>query len=118
MKSEKLKKFKNKSFNFIKFVFKPDWKRIAIFIILFMILPQRVSDEFTIFGGVYLIKYLVETYEPIFDLTTTILILIGSYLAITIVIWVYEKKVNKFIVNEGEEEAVASEEKKEEEKAA
>jgi len=96
---------------------KPDWRRIILFIILFLVLPQKISDGFIFFGGVYIIKSLFESLPPTLDLSITVVMLIVSYLLASLVIWLYDKKINKFIMSEGEIE-VQPEEKKEEQKPA
>ena len=93
---------------------KPDWRRVVIFILLFLILPQNSSGEFVFFGGVYIIKSLFEAHPPSLDLTITAISLIASYLLACLLVWFYDAKFNKFIVSEGEEEVQLPEEKKEE----
>jgi len=97
---------------------KPDWRRIILFIILFLVLPQKISDGFIFFGGVYIIKSLFESLPPTLDLSITAIMLIASYLLASLVIWFYDKKINKFIMSEGEIEVQPPEEKKEEQKPA
>lgn len=93
--------------------FKPNWKKIVLFIILFLILPQRISNDFILFGGVFMIKSLFESNPPNLDLIITVIILIASYLLSCFLVWIYETKINKFIVSEGEEEVSPPEEKSE-----
>jgi hypothetical protein len=93
---------------------KPDWRRIALFIVLFLVLPQKASDELVFFGGVFIIKSLFEAHPPSLDLTIAVISLIASYLLACLLIWIYDKKINKFIMSEGEEEVQPPEEKKEE----
>ena len=97
---------------FLKFL-KPDWRKIVLFIILFLILPQKVSNDIVLFGGVFIIKSLFESYQPNLDLVVIVIILIVSYLLSCILIWVYDTKINKFIAFEGEVEVPPPEEKKE-----
>jgi hypothetical protein len=100
MKLDKLKKIPS----VFKQLLKPEWKRIAFLIILFMILPQKISDSYVLFGGVYFVKSLFDFYQPVIDLSFTVILLIISYITISVALWIYEKKVNTLIVNEGEEE--------------
>jgi CDP-diglyceride synthetase len=93
---------------------KPDWRRIAIFIVLFLVLPQKASDEFVFFGGVFIIKSLFEAHPPSLDITVAVISLIASYLLACLLVWFYDTKFNKFIVSEGEVEVQPPEEKKEE----
>ena len=95
-------------------IFKPDWRRIVLFIILFLVLPQKTPDELVLFGGVYLIKSLFEPQPPNIDLIVAIIVLISSYLIACLLIWFYDAKFNKFILSEGEVEVQPPEEKKEE----
>ena len=99
----------------LKFL-KPDWRKIIIFIILFLVLPQKVSSEFIFFGGVYIIKFLFESHPPALDLIMSVVVLIVSYLLACLLVWVYDTKVNKYILSEGEVEVQPPEEKKGEEK--
>jgi hypothetical protein len=99
MKLDKLKGIPNA----IKQMLKPEWKRLVLLVILFLILPQRISNDYTLFGGVYLVKYLFETYQPALDLYIFAIVLVSSYILVSFVIWIYDKKINKFIVTEGEE---------------
>ncbi len=91
----------------------PDWKKIIIFIILFLVLPQKVSNDFILFGGVFIIKSLFESYAPNLDLIVTVIILIVSYLLACLLVWVYDTKINKFIAFESEIEVPPPEGKKE-----
>ena len=93
---------------------KPDWRRIVLFIVLFLVLPQKTPDELVLFGGVYIIKSLFEAHPPILDLTITAISLIASYLLACLLVWFYDAKFNKFILSEGEIEVQPPEEKKEE----
>jgi len=93
---------------------KPDWRRIVLFIVLFLVLPQKASDELVFFGGVYIIKSLFEAHPPILDLTVAVISLIASYLLACLLVWFYDAKFNKFIISEGEVEVNPPEEKKEE----
>jgi hypothetical protein len=111
MKFDKLKSVPHE----IKQLLKPEWKRIALLVILFLILPQKISNDFTLFGGVYLIRYLFETYQPSLDIYTFAVILISSYLVVSFLVWLYDKKINKFIVTEGEETVNPPEEEKKDE---
>jgi hypothetical protein len=115
MKLDKLKKIPSTIMQIVT----PGWKKIALLLILFLVLPQKISNNFELFGGVYLIKNLVETYQPSLDLYMFAIILISSYLLVSISVWIYDNKINKFIVTEGEEtvnppEEVAKEEVKQE----
>ena len=83
---------------------KPGWRKIVLFIILFLILPQRASNDFILFGGVFIIKSLFESYPPNLDLTVTAIVLIISYLIACILVWIYDTKINKFIITESEVE--------------
>jgi hypothetical protein len=38
------------------------------------------------------------------DIFTFIIILVSAYAVISLIAWLYDKKINKFIVTEGEEE--------------
>lgn len=113
MKLDRIKKIPSSIISLLK----PDWRRVAFLIILFMILPQNISDSYILFGGVYFIKSLFDFYQPVIDLTFAAMLLIASYLAISLVIWIYEKKFNTLIVNEGEEEVQPPEETKQEAKS-
>lgn len=93
---------------------KPDWRRIVIFIVLFLVLPQKTPDELVLFGGVYIIKSLFEAHPPSLDLTITVVSLLASYLLACLLVWFYDAKFNKFILSEGEVEVQLPEEKKEE----
>jgi len=93
---------------------KPDWRRIVIFIVLFLVLPQNASGEFVFFGGVFIIKSLFEAHPPSLDLTVAVISLIVSYLLACLLVWFYDAKFNKFILSEGEVEVSPPEEKKEE----
>jgi hypothetical protein len=95
---------------------KPDWRRIVIFILLFLVLPQKTPDGLVLFGGVYIIRSLFEAHPPILDLTVAVISLIASYLLACLLVWFYDAKFNKFIVSEGEIEVQPPEEKKSEEK--
>lgn len=95
----------------LKFL-KPDWKKIVVFIILFLVLPQKVSTDFIFFGGVYIIKSLFESYPPNLDLMITAIVLIASYLLACLLVWIYNTKINKFIVSEGEVEVQPPEKEK------
>ena len=99
---------------FFKQLLKPDWKRIAFLIILFMVLPESISGNYILFGGVYFVKSLFDFYQPVIDLYFTIIILIASYAAVSVAIWIYERKVNTLIINEGEEDVQPEEEPKQE----
>jgi len=101
--------------NFLK-ILKPDWKRIVLFVILFLILPQRVSNSFIFFGGVSIIKFLFESYPPDLDLSVTVIVLIISYLLSCLLVWIYDNKINKFIVSEGEVDVSPPEERESKEK--
>ncbi len=96
--------------NFLK-TLKPDWKKIVLFIIFFLILPQKISDNIILFGGVSIIKFLFESYPPDLDLTVTVIVLIVSYLLSCILVWIYDNKINKFIVSESEIEVPPPEER-------
>ena len=96
----------------LKFL-KPDLRKIILFIILFLVLPQKVSEDFIIFGGVFIIKSLFESYAPKIDLILTVIVLIVYYLLACLLIWIYDSKRNKFIVSEGEVDVEPPEEKKE-----
>jgi hypothetical protein len=96
---------------------KPDWRRIVIFILLFLVLPQNASGEFVFFGGVFIIKSLFEAHPPSLDLTIAAISLIASYLLACLLVWFYDAKFNKFILSEGEVEVSPPEEKKEEKKS-
>jgi len=98
----------------IKQFIKPDWRRIVLFIILFLILPQKVSNEIILFGGVYIIKFLFESEPPKLDLIVTVIVLIVSYLVACILVWIYDSRINKFIISEGEVEVQPEESEKEE----
>jgi len=87
----------------LKFI-KPDWRKIVLFIILFLVLPQKVSNDFILFGGVFIIKALFESYPPNLDLIVSLVVLIISYLLACLLVWIYDSKINKFIVSEGEVE--------------
>ena len=93
---------------------KPDWRRIVLFILLFLVLPQNASGELVFFGGVFIIKSLFEAHPPSLDLTVTAITLIASYLLACLLVWFYDAKFNKSIVSEGEVEVPPPEEKKEE----
>jgi hypothetical protein len=80
----------------------PDWRRIILFIILFLVLPQKVSNDFIFFGGVFIIRSLFESLPPNLDLNITAIILIASYFISCLVIWLYDSKINTFILSEGE----------------
>jgi hypothetical protein len=84
-------------------------------VILFLILPQKFSDNFIYFGGVYLIRNLVETFQPGLDIYMFAIVLLSSYLFVSIVVWIYDNKINKFIVTEGEETVEPPEEAKKDE---
>ncbi len=90
--------------------FKPDWRKIVLFIILFLVLPQMVSGNIILFGGVFIIKSLFESYAPELDLLITLVVLIVSYLLACILVWIYDHKINTFIVSEGEVEVHPPEE--------
>ncbi len=92
---------------------KPDWRRIVLFIVLFLVLPQKASDELVFFGGVFIIKSLFEAHPPSLDLTIAVISLIASYIIACLLIWIYDKKINKFIMSEGEEEVQPPEKKDE-----
>ncbi len=83
---------------------KPDWRKIVIFIVLFLVLPQKVSGNFIFFGGVFIIKSFFESYPPNLDLNLTIIILVLSYFLACFLVWIYDNKINKFIVSEVEVE--------------
>ncbi len=93
---------------------KPDWRRIVLLIVLFLVLPQKMPDELVLFGGVYIIKSLFEAHPPSLDLTAAVISLTASYLLACLLVWFYDSKFNKFIISEGEEEVQPPEEKKEE----
>jgi hypothetical protein len=99
----KFEKLKGLAAN-IKKVIKPNWKKVVLFIFLFLVLPQEISNDFVFFGGVYIIKSLFELYQPFLNFLITVVVLVVSYLVACIAIWIYDTKINKFIVTEGEEE--------------
>jgi len=92
--------------------FKPDWRKIVLFVILFLVLPQRASGNIIFFGGVFIIKSLFESYAPELDLLITLIVLIVSYLLACLLVWIYDHKINTFIVSEGEVEVNPPEESK------
>jgi hypothetical protein len=112
MKLDKIKKIPSA----IRQLLKPDWKRIAFLIILFMILPQNISGSLVLFGGVYFVKSLFDFYQPVIDLTFTLMLLVSTYIVVSLLVWLYEKKINTFIVTEGEEDVQPQEETKQEAK--
>jgi len=112
MKLDKIKKIPSAIGNLLK----PDWKRLAFLVILFMILPQNISGSLILFGGVYFVKSLFDFYQPVIDLTFTLMLLVSSYILVSLVVWLYEKKINTFIVTEGEEDVQPQEETKQEAK--
>ncbi|NIM47094.1 MAG: hypothetical protein GTN40_02965 [Candidatus Aenigmarchaeota archaeon] len=101
--------------NFLKFL-KPEWRKIVLFIILFLILPQKVSNDIILFGGVSIIKFLFESQPPDLDLIVTVIVLIVSYLLSCILVWIYDNKINKFIISEGEVDVSPPEERESKEK--
>ncbi len=88
----------------IKKVVKPNWKKIVLFLFLFLVLPQEISNDLVFFGGVYIIKSLFELYQPFLNFLITAAVLVVSYLVACVAVWIYETKINKFIISEGEEE--------------
>ena len=72
-----------------------------------------MSNDIIIFGGVFMIKALFESQPPNLDLTVTAIVLIASYLLSCLLVWVYDTKVNTFIVSEGEVDVQPPEEKSE-----
>jgi hypothetical protein len=100
MKLDKIKKIPSA----VKQLLKPDWKRVALLVILFMVLPQNISGSYVLFGGVYFVKSLFDFYQPMIDLSFTLMLIISSYIVISLAVWLYEKKINTFIVTEGEED--------------
>ncbi len=101
--------------NFLKHL-KPDWRKIVLFIILVLILPQKVSNDIILFGGVSIIKFLFESHPPDLDLIVTVIVLIVSYLLSCILVWIYDNKINKFIISEGEVDVSPPEEREPKEK--
>lgn len=99
----------------VKQFLKPDWRRIVLFIILFLILPQKVSNEIILFGGVYIIKFLFGSEPPKLDLIVAAIVLIASYLIACVLVWIYDSRINKFVISEGEVEVQPEEEDRKEE---
>ena len=88
---------------------KPNWKKFVVFIMLFLVLPQMIENEITLFGGFYIIRSLSEVSAPRVDLFLFIIILIIDYFLSCLFVWIYDRYINKFILSQSEEEIIPEE---------
>jgi hypothetical protein len=76
---------------------------------LFLVLPQMIENEITLFGGFYIVKSFSEISAPKIDLFLISIMLIITYLLSCLFVWIYDRYINKFISGEGEEEIIPEE---------